>query len=91
MPIYKWNKLIGTIKGSRNIGKFYHASSLMFQIIPVNTVLFSIRNPGTYSFTIPTSQNYRTTVVGAGGSGTNQSTTIPGATGQSGLIEIRTI
>ena len=63
MPIYKGNKLICTIKGSRNIGKFYHASSLMFQIIPVNTVLFSIRNPGTYSFTIPTSQNYRTTVV----------------------------
>ena len=91
MPIYKGNKLICTIKGSRNIGKVYHVSSLMFQIIPVNTVLFSIRNPGTYSFTIPTSQNYRTTVVGCVGGWANQSTTIVGATGQSGWVEIRTI
>ncbi len=73
MPIYKGNKLIGTIKGSRNIGKVYHASSLMFQILPVNTVLFSIRNSGTYSFTIPTSQNYRITVVGGGGGGATAS------------------
>ena len=91
MPIYKWNKLICTIKCSRNIGKVYHVSSLMFQILPVNTVLFSIRNPGTYSFTIPTSQNYRTTVVGCVGGLANQSTTIVGATGQSGWVEIRTI
>lgn len=91
MPIYKGNKLIGTIKGSRNIGKVYHASSLMFQILPVNTVLFSIRNPGTYSFTIPTSQNYRIIVVGGVEGVANQSTTIAGATGQSGWVEIRTI
>ena len=86
MPIYKGNKLIGTIKGSRNIGKVYHASSLMFQILPVNTVLFSIRNPGTYSFTIPTSQNYRIIVVGGVEGVANQSTTIAGATGQSGWV-----
>ena len=91
MPIYKGNKLIGTIKGSRNIGKVYHVSLLMFQILPVNTVLFSIRNSWTYSFTIPTSQNYHITVVGGGGGGANQSTTIVGATGQSGWVEIRTI
>ncbi len=69
MPIYKGNKSISTIKCSRNIGKVYHASTLMFKILPVNTVLFSTRTAGTYSYTIPTSQNYRITVVGGGGGG----------------------
>ena len=63
----------------------------IIQIIPVNTVLFYIRNPGTYSFTIQTSQNYRITVAGDGEGVENQSTTIVGATGQSGWVEIRTI
>lgn len=73
MPIFKGSKLICTIKGSRNIGKVYHASTLMFQILPINTVLFSTRNSGTYSFTIPTLQNYRITVVGGGGGGATSS------------------
>lgn len=108
MPIYKGSKLINVLRRSSNIGKVYHGKTLVFQILPANTVLFSTRNAGTYSFTIPTSQNYRINVVagghggyslvdgtltgpGAGGSGTNQSTTIVGATGQSGWVEIRTI
>lgn len=54
-------------KGSTKIGKVYKGSTLVYQSkIPAGQVIFSSNNPGTYTITITSKQNYYIELVGGG-------------------------
>lgn len=69
MPIYRGNTKIETIyRGGTVIGQVYKGSTLVYENkLPAGQVLAESSTPGTYTLTIPKTQNYYFVVVGAGG------------------------
>jgi hypothetical protein len=79
--LYKGSTKIGSFQlGSTKIGKLYKGSTLVYQSkLPAGQVIFESSTAGTYTVTIPKTQNYYIDLVGGGGG-----SSLPTQTGHSG-------
>jgi hypothetical protein len=73
MTIYKGSQKIGTLyRGGSEIQEDYKGSTLVYQSkLPAGQIVFEQAAPGTYTVTLPKTQNYRLIMVGGGGGGAN--------------------
>ena len=73
MPIYKGNQKLGNVfKGSVQDKAIYKGRQLVYlSALPAGQTIFEKAVAGTYTITLPKTQNYRIILVGGGGGGAN--------------------